>query len=162
MPLRSSGALEGVDGCLPVFRRAGVVGGLGGVPGAELDLEVREAERPQHGFRKLDAGDDFVFNLRGRAEDVRVILREAAHAQQAVHGAGALVAVHVAELGVALRQVSIALRRIFCRSKYGRGSSSASGGTRRRRAPWAGTCFRRSATRGRKFFQSSRRMMCGV
>jgi hypothetical protein len=44
---------------------------------------------------------------------VRVVLRKAADAQQAVHGAGALVAIDVAELGVALGQVAIALRRVF-------------------------------------------------
>ena len=55
------------------------------------------------------------FDLVAGAEDVGVVLREAAHAQQAVHGAGALVAVDVAELGVAHGQVAIALRRRSCR-----------------------------------------------
>ena len=62
----------------------------------------------QDGFGEVDAGAHLGFDLLGRAEDVGVVLREAADAQQAVHGAGALVAVDVAELGVALREVAVA------------------------------------------------------
>ncbi len=47
------------------------------------------------------------------AEDVRVVLREAAHAQQAVQRAGRLVAMHDAELGEAQRQVAIALQPVL-------------------------------------------------
>ena len=83
------------------------------VPGGELDLEFGEAEGPQHRFGEVDAGDDFIFDLAGRAEDVGVVLGKAAHAQQAVHGAGALVAVDVAQLGIALGQVAIALGRVL-------------------------------------------------
>ena len=101
MPLRSRALLERADGQVPVFVRAGVVGAVVGIPGGELDLELLEAEGLQHRFGKVDAGDDFVFNLAGGAEDVGVVLRKAAHAQQAVHGAGALVAIDVAQLGVA-------------------------------------------------------------
>ena len=42
-----------------------------------------------------------------------VVLGEAAHAEQAVHGAGAFVAVDVAELGVALREVAVGLGRVL-------------------------------------------------
>ena len=83
------------------------------VPGAELDLELGEAECLEDRLGEVDAGFDLTFDLRGGAEDVGVVLGEAAHAQQAVHGARALVAVHVAELGVAHGQVAIALRRVF-------------------------------------------------
>ncbi len=41
------------------------------------------------------------------AEDMRVVLREAAHAHQPVHGARRLVAVDHAELGHAQRQVAV-------------------------------------------------------
>ena len=44
---------------------------------------------------------------------MRIVLREAAHAQQAVHGAAALVAVDVAEFCVAHGQVAVALWRVF-------------------------------------------------
>jgi hypothetical protein len=43
---------------------------------------------------------------------VRVVLREVAHAQQAVQRAGRLVAVHLAELGHADRQVAVALQAV--------------------------------------------------
>ena len=42
-----------------------------------------------------------------------VVLRKAAHAQQAVHGSGALVAINVAQLGVARGQIAIALGRVL-------------------------------------------------
>ena len=74
-----------------------------GIPGGELDLELLEAEGFEDGFGEVDAGFDLVFDLFGGAEDVGVVLREAAHAEQAVHGAAAFVAIDVAEFGVALR-----------------------------------------------------------
>ena len=60
---------------------------------------------------EVDAGYDLVFDLLRGAEDVGVVLGEAADAEQAVHGAGALVAIDVAEFGVALREVAVAARR---------------------------------------------------
>ena len=42
-----------------------------------------------------------------------IVLGKAAHAQQAVHGAGALVAIDVAEFGVAHGQIAIALGRVL-------------------------------------------------
>ena len=74
----------------------------------ELDLHIVEAEvlvdiedqpRDRHRF-----GRDLV----GRDEDVRVVLREGAHAHQAVQRARRLVAMHLAELREAQRQVAIA------------------------------------------------------
>ncbi len=73
-----------------------------------LKPKVRE-----DGFGEIDAGDDFVFDLFGGAEDVGIVLGEAADAEQAVHGAGALVAVDVAEFGEADGEVAIALGGIF-------------------------------------------------
>ena len=55
---------------------------------------------------------DFVFDLLRRAEDVRVVLGKAAHAQQAVHHARALVAIDGAELAQAHRQIAIRLERV--------------------------------------------------
>ena len=69
--------------------------------------------------------DDFVFDLIGRAEDVRVVLRKAAHAQQAVHHAAAFVAIHRAHLAKAHRQVTIDCAACPCRSGCGRGNSWA-------------------------------------
>ena len=85
------------------------------VPRGELDLELLEAEGLEHGFGEVEACDDFALNLPGRAEDVRIVLRKAAHTQQAVHGSGALVAVDVAEFGVALRADRDSSWASFCR-----------------------------------------------
>ncbi len=95
--------LKSADGECPVFIGACVVGTVVRIPGRQLDLELVKAESFVDGFSEVDAGYDFIFNLGGSAENVRVVLREAADAQQAVHGAGALVAIDVAEFGVALR-----------------------------------------------------------
>jgi len=111
--LAVEGALQGADGDEPVFVAAGVGLAIGRVPGGELDLELGEAEGAENGFGEVDAGDDFVFDLAGGAEDVGVVLGKAADAQQAVHGAGALVAVDVAEFGVADGQVAVRLGRVF-------------------------------------------------
>ena len=84
-----------------------------GIPGGELDFEFQKPKRMQDGFGEIDAGFDFGFDLRRHAEDVGVVLGEAANAQQAVHGAGALIAIDVAEFGVALGQVAIAFGRVL-------------------------------------------------
>ena len=84
-----------------------------GVPGGELDLELREAEGFEDGLGEVDAGFDLRFDLFGGAEDVGVILGEAADAKQAVHGAATLIAVDVPELRVTLRQVAVAARRVL-------------------------------------------------
>jgi hypothetical protein len=93
-----------------VLGGAGVVLGFGGVPGGELDFEFGEAEGLEDGIGKVDAGDDLVFDLRGGAEDVGVVLGKAADAQQAVHCPATLVAVDVAQLGVADGEVAVAAR----------------------------------------------------
>ena len=84
-----------------------------GIPGGKLDLELCKAEGLQHGFGKVDARGNFIFNLFRRAEDVGVVLRKSAHTQQAVHGAAALVAIDVAQLRQTHRQIAIALRRVL-------------------------------------------------
>jgi hypothetical protein len=104
---------EGGLGANPVFLLAHELAGLAGVPGGKLDAVFGEAEGLQDGFGEVDAGVHLVFDLVGSAEDVGVVLGEAADAQQAVHGAGALVAVDVAELGVADGQVAVTLGRVL-------------------------------------------------
>ena len=57
--------------------------------------------------REVEDPQDLGLDLLGRAEDVGVVLGEAAHAEQAVQGAAALVAVDGAELGPAQGQVAV-------------------------------------------------------
>ena len=57
--------------------------------------------------RELEAADDLVLDLIPAAEDVRVVLRDVAHAQEPVHRARVLVAVHEALLGQPQRQVAV-------------------------------------------------------
>ena len=67
---------------------------------------------------------DFIFDLFRSAEDVRVVLRKSADAQQSVHDAGTLIAVDRTEFAQTDRQVAI-LRIGRGRSECGTGSSSA-------------------------------------
>jgi hypothetical protein len=57
--------------------------------------------------------DDFIFQLRGQAEQVGVVLREAAHAEESVQSAGSLVAVYRAQLGPAQGQVAVGLGAVL-------------------------------------------------
>ena len=132
------------------------------VPGRKLHLELREAEGLQHALGKVDARGDLALDLLRRAEDVRVVLRKAAHAQQSVHRARALVAVDIPQLRIAHRQVAIALRRVLVDQDVARAVH--------RLQPVLGVVelHRRIhvlASRnphGPQIFHSSRRMMCGV
>ena len=74
---------------------------------------------------ELQAVHDFVFDLVRSAEDVRVVLGEAADAKESVEHAGALVAVDGAEFAEPHRQVAIAALAVGDRSGCGTGSSSA-------------------------------------
>src|SRR5579864_9046090 len=70
------------------------------------------------GVQKMDDAHifctpDLVFDLFGGAEDVSVVLGEAADAQQAVHHAGTLVAVDRAQLAVTLGQVAVGAQRVL-------------------------------------------------
>ena len=88
---------------------AGIVLRMRRIAAGKLDLVVaRIRKRLHHCESEIDAVLNFLFDLLRHAEDVRVVLREAAHAQQAVQHAGALVAIHGAELGQAHRQIAIA------------------------------------------------------
>ena len=83
------------------------------VPGGKLDLVLVESVDAQDFEGEVDAADDLVFDLLGSAEDVGVVLGKAAHAQQAVHDAGALVAIDGAELAEAHGQIAVGLERVL-------------------------------------------------
>ena len=65
---------------------------------------------------EVEHAQDLVLELVGAAEDVRVVLGEAAHAHEAVQHARALEAVDGAELGVAEGQLAVAAQPRSCRS----------------------------------------------
>ena len=105
---------------MPVFRLAGVIFRMRGIPVGKLDLILVEAESFHHRQGEIDAGFHFAFDLRGHAENVRVVLGEAAHAQQAVQHAGALVAIDGAELGEAHGQLAITAQFRFVNENVAR------------------------------------------
>ena len=72
------------------------------------DVDVLEAEVLVDREREPVERGDFALDLVRRAEDVPVVLREGAHAHDAVQGAGGFVAVAETELAVAQRQLAIA------------------------------------------------------
>ena len=83
-------------------------------PGRELHREF--AVEAEIGIGRQDQVVDLqalVGHLLLGAEDVRVVLREAAHAHQPVQRARRLVAMHHAELGQAQRQVAVALQAVL-------------------------------------------------
>ena len=80
-------------------------------PRRELEAGL-EAEQPVDREAEVEARRDLVLDLLLGAEDVRVVLREAAHAQQAVQRARGLLAVQQAGLVEAHRQVAVGVRSI--------------------------------------------------
>src|SRR5882762_11548562 len=103
--VRNVHALHGVGesgrSAMPVFGLAGVILRMRGIPIGKLDFEFVEAEIFHDGKGEVDASLDFGFDLRGHAEDVRVVLSEAADAEQTVEDAAAFVTIDSAELGEA-------------------------------------------------------------
>ena len=94
-----------------VLRSLPVLIGAHGVVGAGGKLHmVLEAELLVHRVDKAHDAHDLVGELVGAHEQVRIVLVEAAHAEQAVQGAAHLVAVHRADLAGADGQVAIAAR----------------------------------------------------
>ena len=93
---------------MPVFGLTGVIFGMRGIPVRELDFEFVEAEIFHHREGEIDAGCDFGFDLRRHAENVGIVLGEAADAQQAVEHAAALVAIDGAELRETDGKVAVA------------------------------------------------------
>ena len=89
----------------PLLIRADVILRHGG----QLHV-VLEAEERVHVVNELGDTLDLVLDLIGRHEDVRIVLREAADAEQTVQRAGQLMAVHDAELAHAQRQITVGVR----------------------------------------------------
>jgi hypothetical protein len=91
----------------------GLLGNLVGVrtrtrfAGRENVFDALEAERGDQADRFVRRLLELVLQLLGRAEQVRVVLREAAHPVQAVQRAAAFEAVDGAELRIAQRQVAV-------------------------------------------------------
>src|SRR6266487_4903643 len=107
------GVGEGGGGAAPVFGLAGVIFRMRGVPVGELDFEFAEAKIFHDGVGEIDAGFDFRFDLRGHAENVRVVLRETADAEQAVKHAAAFIAIDGAKFGKAHGKITIAAQLRF-------------------------------------------------
>src|SRR5690606_13596303 len=59
---------------------------------------------------QIERGAEFSFDLFGRAENVRVVLSQTAHAQHAIQLAGLFVSIDGAEFKQPYRQVTIAAR----------------------------------------------------
>src|SRR6266436_3288654 len=104
-PLQGVGQTGG--GALPVFGLAFVIFRMRSVPIRQFNLEFVEAEIFHHRERKIKASLDFGLDLRRHAEDVRVVLSEAADAKQAVEHAAAFVAIDGAKFGEADGQVAV-------------------------------------------------------
>ena len=117
-------------------------------PGRQLCLELGQAVVAEQADDEVEQAGQLVVQLLGGAEDVRVVLGEAARPGEAVHDAGLLVPVHRAELEQPQRQLAVGAAARMRRSGCASGSSSASGSTSRPRAPWAGTCPRRTTPGG--------------
>src|SRR6266478_7660638 len=81
-------------------------------PVGELDLDVVEAEIAIDRQQQLAAADRLGSYLVLGAEDVRIVLDEAAHPHQPVQGARRLVAVAAAEFGEPQRQFAIAAQPV--------------------------------------------------
>ena len=97
--------LQDVLVALPLLDAADVAFGHGG----QLDRVV-QTEGRIHLVEQADDVLDLVLHLLGRHEDVRVVLREAAHAEQSAQSAGQLVAVHKTQLAAAKRQIAVGMR----------------------------------------------------
>src|SRR6266566_4412237 len=107
------GVGEGGGGAAPVFGLAGVVFRMRGVPVGELDFEFAEAKIFHDGVGEVDAGFDFRLDLRGHAENVGVVLRETADAEQAVKHPAAFVAIDGAKFGETHGKITIAAQLRF-------------------------------------------------
>ena len=99
------GRLQRILGEPPVLLVAHVVVGHSG----QLDL-IRQAERGIDLVEQLHNVLDLVLHLSRGHEDVRIVLRKAADAEQAVQRAGHLVAVDKAQLRHAQGQVAVGVR----------------------------------------------------
>src|SRR6266849_3477277 len=110
-PLQGIG--QALGGAAPIFGLALVIFRMRSVPIGELDFKFVEAEVFHHRESKIDAGFHFFFNLRRSAENVRVVLGEAANAEQSVKDTAALVAIDGAEFGEAHGKIAVAVQLRF-------------------------------------------------
>ncbi len=92
----------------PVFGLARVILRVLGVPIGKFDFELIEAEIFHDRIGEIDAGFDFGFDLRGHAENVSVVLGEAADAQKSVENAATFITIDGAEFGEAHRKITVA------------------------------------------------------
>ena len=111
-PIGQPHAVEGLDQRAFEQIPGGLVAHAVGGPGGQLDVHVLEAELAVDVQHQRHDGAAFGIHLRRRAVDVRIVLGEVAHAQQAVQRARGLVAMHLAELAHADRQVAVALEAV--------------------------------------------------
>src|ERR1039458_2914832 len=81
------GFRERVFGQLPLLGRAIVLAAGAVVPGGKLGFILIEAVGVKRIDGELQTVDDLVFDLLGSAEDVRIVLRKSADAEQAVQDA---------------------------------------------------------------------------
>ena len=102
------GGAQGILCLVPVGRVADVLARVR-VAQADADAVVLHAERFEDDFDEVEAADDLVLDLFVGAEQVGVVLGEAAHPGHAAELAGFLPAVDGAELGEADRQVAVAV-----------------------------------------------------
>ena len=77
--------------------------------GGQVDIVLVEAEGAENVQVQVDDVEDFLFQLVRPAEDVGIVLGEAAHPHQAVQGAGALVAVDRAQFTPADGELAVAV-----------------------------------------------------
>ena len=98
---------DGRFGFFPVFVGADIFAAVIFVAQGYLCIVVVEAECFEYGEDDVHDAQEFVFYLVGAAEDVCVVLREAAHACQSMELAALLVTVYGAEFGDAHGQVFI-------------------------------------------------------
>ena len=86
-------------------------------------LRICETENAQHLPGELNAVFNFLFDLFGHAEDVRIILGEAANSQPDVKDAGALIAIDGAKLGKPDGKLAITSQVRFENKECGPGHS---------------------------------------
>ena len=97
---------EDTLGLIPQFVGADILVGAG-LTHAELDAIVLEADGGKDELHQVERVLEFLFNLIGRAEEVGVVLGEAADSQHAVEFARLLVPIDGAELGQPDREVTV-------------------------------------------------------
>ncbi len=101
---------DGLLGFVPVFGRADVLARILGVAQAHLGLKRRKIQSFEDVQHQVNHLHELVEELVRGTEQVGVVLRESAHAGQAVQLAALLVAVHGSELGKAKRKVAVRTR----------------------------------------------------